>query len=151
MKLVASFPGPAQLSVASSTEKRERAWNNLSPQNATKSDLRRSEIKNFPGGHVPHVPHLPSTCASHTFHDHSRAHWNSPFQNSRSATGLLTPRISTIMTKQTAMFLFLVMNCKTDQLLLAYVYHFQPLEQHHLFAVLQVPRRWPRHPCDSQL
>ena len=27
---IASFPGPAQLSVASSTEKRERAWNNLS-------------------------------------------------------------------------------------------------------------------------
>ena len=28
--LLASFPGPAQLSVASSTEKRERAWNNSS-------------------------------------------------------------------------------------------------------------------------
>ena len=28
--LIASFPGPAQLSVASSTEKRERAWNNSS-------------------------------------------------------------------------------------------------------------------------
>ena len=28
--IIASFPGPAQLSVASSTEKRERAWNNLS-------------------------------------------------------------------------------------------------------------------------
>ena len=27
---IASFPGPAQLSVAFSTEKRERAWNNLS-------------------------------------------------------------------------------------------------------------------------
>ena len=28
--MLASFPGPAQLSVASSMEKRERAWNNLS-------------------------------------------------------------------------------------------------------------------------
>ena len=28
--VLALFPGPAQLSVASSTEKRERAWNNLS-------------------------------------------------------------------------------------------------------------------------
>ena len=31
----------------------------VSPQNSTKSDLRRSEIKNFPGGggHVPQVSH----------------------------------------------------------------------------------------------
>ena len=29
----------------------------VSPPNGTKSDLRRSEFKDFPGGHVLHVPH----------------------------------------------------------------------------------------------
>ena len=29
----------------------------VSPKNGTKSDLRRSEIKKIPGGHVCHVPH----------------------------------------------------------------------------------------------
>ena len=42
-------------------------------------------------------------------------------------------------------------NCKTHQLLLAYVFHSQPLEQHQLFTILQIPCRWQRHLRDSQL
>ena len=35
----------------------------VSPQNGTKSDLRRSEINTFPVGTCPHVPHPPSARA----------------------------------------------------------------------------------------
>ena len=42
--------------------------------------LRRSEIKNFPGGACPQAP--PSRRPTHTL----IAYWNPPFQNSRSAT-----------------------------------------------------------------
>ena len=59
----------------------------VSSQNSTKSDFRRSEIKNVPGGHISHVPHSPSARASRALCHESRAHWNPPFQNPRSATG----------------------------------------------------------------
>ena len=58
----------------------------VSPQNSTKSDLRRSEIKNFPGGTCSPPATPPSVRALRTLCDQSRAHWNPPFQNSRSAT-----------------------------------------------------------------
>ena len=58
----------------------------VSPQNGTSSDLKRSDIKNFLGEHLPHVPHPPSVRASRALCDQSHAHWNPPFQNPRSAT-----------------------------------------------------------------
>ena len=55
----------------------------VSPQNGTKSDLRRSEIKNFPAGRATPTSARASCALCHQ----SRAHWNPPFQNPRSATG----------------------------------------------------------------
>ena len=62
----------------------------VSPQNDTKSDLRRSEIKDFPrgGGTCPPTCHTPLARASRTLCDQSHAPWNPPFQNPRSATEL---------------------------------------------------------------
>ena len=60
----------------------------VSPQNGTKSDLRRSEIKKFPGGTCPPRATPISVHASRALCDQSRAQWNPPFQNPRSATEL---------------------------------------------------------------
>ena len=56
------------------------------PQNGTKSDLRWSEIKNFPVGTCPPRATPTSARASCALCHQSRAHWNPPFQNPRSAT-----------------------------------------------------------------
>ena len=66
-------------SVASNTMTRFGNWpfnSGCFTQNSTKNDLRRSEIKNFPGRTCPHMPHTPSARASHTSYNQSHAHWN---------------------------------------------------------------------------
>ena len=49
----------------------------VSLQNGTKSDLRRSGSKNFPGGACPHVPH-PLACALCVLYAISRVHTGIP-------------------------------------------------------------------------
>ena len=49
-------------------------------ENATKNDLRRSEIKNFPGATCPHMPHTPS--ALHAIYVISHIHTGTPFSKS---------------------------------------------------------------------
>ena len=65
----------------------------LAPQNGTRNDLRRSEIKIFPGGRgmPPDSPCGRASCALLHFTcfimlQRSSAHWNTPFQNPRSTT-----------------------------------------------------------------
>ena len=56
------------------------------PKTAPKAISEGLKSNIFLGGHVPQVPHTPSARASLALCDQSRAHWNPPFQNPRSAT-----------------------------------------------------------------